>query len=72
MNNNAIHGKALNKAEAKIEYLNLELMKLEKTEPYLAYTAEMIAGQKAFKLRELDTWKYIKQCVSMVSLRELE
>ena len=72
MNNNAIHGKALNKAEAKIEYLNLELMRLENTEPYMSYTQEMIDGQKSFKLRELDTWKYIKQCVSMVSLRELE
>ena len=44
---------------------------LEKETPYMSFTQEMIEGQQAFKCKELDTWRYMLDCVKIVETQRM-
>jgi hypothetical protein len=71
MNDKQIHERAVNKAESQISFIQLEMDSLEKEIPYMSYTNEMIEGQQAFKCKEIDTWRYILDCVKMVESQRM-
>ena len=62
----AIHERAINKAESQIDYLIIEMTQLENTKPYMCYTQEMIDGQMAFKVTEIDVWRHIRQTLKSI------
>jgi hypothetical protein len=59
MNDKQIHERAIHKAESQISFIQLEMSALERETPYMSYTQDMIDGQQAFKIKELDTWRMI-------------
>ena len=61
-----IHERAIHKAESQISFIKLEMTTLENEVPYMSYTTEMIEGQQAFKCKEIDTWRYILDCIKIV------
>ena len=71
MNDKQIHERAIHKAEAQISFIELEMSALEKETPYMSYTTEMIEGQQAFKCKEIDTWRYILDCVKIVETQRM-
>jgi hypothetical protein len=71
MNDKQIHERAVNKAESQISFIQLEMDSLEKEIPYMSYTTEMIEGQQAFKCKEIDTWRYILDCVKIVETQRM-
>jgi hypothetical protein len=71
MNDKQIHERAVNKAESQISFIQLEMDSLEKEIPYMSYTTEMIEGQQAFKCKEIDTWRYILDCVKIVEIQRM-
>ena len=71
MNDKQIHERAIHKAESQISFIKLEMSALEREVPYMSYTTEMIEGQQAFKIKELDTWRYILDCVKIVETKRM-
>ena len=71
MNDKKIHERAIHKAESQISFIKLEMSALEREVPYMSYTTEMIEGQQAFKIKELDTWRYILDCVKIVETKRM-
>lgn len=71
MNDQEIHERAIHKAESKISFIQLEMSALEKETPYMSFTQEMIEGQQAFKCKELDTWRYMLDCVKIVETQRM-
>lgn len=71
MNDKQIHERAIHKAESKISFIQLEMSALEKETPYMSFTQEMIEGQQAFKCKELDTWRYMLDCVKIVETQRM-
>ena len=69
MNDKKIHERAIHKAESQISFIKLEMNALEQETPYMSYTIEMIEAQQAFKVKELDTWRYILDCVKIVETK---
>ena len=65
MNDKKIHERAIHKAEGQINFIKIEMTALEQETPYMSYTIEMIEAQQAFKVKELDTWRYILDCVKI-------
>ena len=62
----AIHERAVNKAESQIDYLILQMTELERTKPYMSYTQDMIDGQMAFKVTEIDVWRHIRKSLKSI------
>lgn len=52
--------RAINKAQAQAQFLEIEIAKLKISKPQGATTQEMIDQQIAYKYRELNMWKHIK------------
>ena len=71
MNDKQIHERAIHKAESQISFIKLEMRALETETPYMSYTAEMIEGQQAFKCKEIDTWRYMLDCVKIVEIQRM-
>jgi len=71
MNDKQIHERAIHKAESKISFIELEMTVLENEVPYMGYTTEMIEGQQAFKRKEIDTWRYIIDCIKIVETQRM-
>ena len=71
MNDKQIHERAIHKAESQISFIKLEMAALKLEVPYMSYTTEMIEGQHAFKIKELDTWRYILDCVKIVETKRM-
>ena len=71
MNDKQIHERAIHKAESQISFIKLEMSALEREVPYMSYTTEMIEGQQAFKIKELDTWRYILDCAKIVETKRM-
>lgn len=71
MNDKQIHERAIHKAESKITFLEIEMSALEKETPYMSFTQEMIEGQQAWKCKEIDTWRYILDCVKIVETKRM-
>ena len=71
MNDKQIHERAIHKAESKITFIEIEMSALEKETPYMSFTQEMIEGQQAFKCKEIDTWRYILDCVKIVETQRM-
>jgi len=71
MNDKQIHERAIHKAESKISFIKLEMTALENEVPYMSYTTEMIEAQQAFKCKEIDTWRYILDCIKIVETQTL-
>lgn len=71
MNDKQIHERAIHKAESQISFIELEMSTLETERPYMSYTQEMIEGQQAFKCKEIDTWRYILDCVKIVETQRM-
>jgi len=71
MNDKQIHERAIHKAESKISFLKIEMAALENEIPYMSYTTEMIEGQQAFKCKEIDTWRYILDCIKIVETQRM-
>ena len=69
MNDKQIHERAIHKAEGQISFIKLEMAALKRERPYMSYTIEMIEGQQAFKVKELDTWRYILDCIKIVETK---
>ena len=44
---------------------------LEQETPYMSFTQEMIEGQQAWKCKEIDTWRYILDCVKIVETKRM-
>lgn len=63
INDRQIQERAIRKAESQISFIELEMSALEEETPYMSYTTEMIESQQAFKCKEIDTWRYILDCV---------
>tara|TARA_R110000796_G_C14190769_1_gene390464 strand:- start:86 stop:427 length:342 start_codon:yes stop_codon:yes gene_type:complete len=71
MNDNQIHERAIHKAESQISFIKLEMNALEQETPYMSYTTEMIEAQQAFKVKEIDTWRYMLDCVKIVETQRM-
>ena len=71
MNDKQIHERAIHKAESQISFIKLEMSALEQETPYMSYTTEMIEGQQAFKVKEIDTWRYMLDCVKIVETQRM-
>ena len=71
MNDKQIHERAIHKAESKISFIELEMTALENEVPYMGFTIEMIEGQQAFKCKEIDTWRYILDCIKIVETQRM-
>jgi len=71
MNDKQIHERAIHKAESKISFIQIEMNALERETPYMSYTTEMIEAQQAFKCKEIDTWRYILDCVKIVEIQRM-
>jgi hypothetical protein len=71
MNDKQIHERAIHKAESKISFIKLEMTALENEVPYMSYTTEMIEAQQAFKCKEIDTWRYILDCIKIVETQRM-
>ena len=71
MNDKQIHERAIHKAEGQISFIKLEMAALKRERPYMSYTIEMIEGQQAFKIKELDTWQYILDCVKTTETKRM-
>lgn len=66
-----IHERAIHKAESQISFIEVEMSALENETPYMSFTQEMIEGQQAFKCKEIDTWRYILDCVKTVETKRM-
>lgn len=71
MNDRQIHERAIHKAESQISFLKIEMSALEQETPYMSFTQEMIEGQQAWKCKEIDTWRYILDCVKIVETKRM-
>ena len=71
MNDDQIHERAIHKAESQISFLKIEMSALEQETPYMSFTQEMIEGQQAWKCKEIDTWRYILDCVKIVETQRM-
>lgn len=71
MNDKQIHERAIHKAESQISFLKIEMSALEQETPYMSFTQEMIEGQQAWKCKEIDTWRYILDCVKIVETKRM-
>ena len=71
MNDKQIHERAIHKAESQISFLKIEMSALEQETPYMSYTTEMIEAQQAFKCKEIDTWRYMLDCVKIVETQRM-
>jgi hypothetical protein len=71
MNDKQIHERAIHKAESQISFIQLEMDSLEQETPYMSYTIEMIEAQQAFKCKEIDTWRYMLDCVKIVETQRM-
>lgn len=71
MNDQEIHERAVNKAESRISFIELEMSALENEKPYMSYTQEMIEGLRAFKCKEIDTWQYTLDCIKIVEIQRM-
>ena len=71
MNDKQIHERAIHKAESQISFIKLEMSALEQETPYMSYTTEMIEAQQAFKVKEIDTWRYMLDCVKIVETQRM-
>jgi hypothetical protein len=71
MNDKQIHERAIHKAESQISFIQLEMNSLEQETPYMSYTIEMIEAQQAFKCKEIDTWRYMLDCVKIVETQRM-
>jgi hypothetical protein len=71
MNDKQIHERAIHKAESQISFLKIEMSALEQETPYMSYTTEMIEAQQAFKCKEIDTWRYMLDCVKIVETKRM-
>lgn len=69
--NKEIRERAIRKAESQISFIELEMSALENEKPYMSYTQEMIEGQQAFKCKEIDTWRYILDCIKIVETQRM-
>ena len=71
MNDKQIHERAIHKAESQISFIQIEMSALEQETPYMSYTTEMIEAQQAFKVKEIDTWRYMLDCVKIVETQRM-